>query len=444
MYRVVGDAEYTERLKREYERILREKASEMKEEEEEEDVSESEDEVEIVPTQTYPTRMTDVSVVRQDGLTCGMCALQNLYGVHIVNREDMDMYAQQLEKESFGEKMYDATLGLYSIEVLKTALKANGKVVQHVDLDKLPAEYFTQVLKFNPSFQGYIVTLDMSPVKHYVAIRHRQGSFRLLDSLPDAESQSIANETLFRRRENGHIYCSMKESDQRKVISVLAVGNSPFVEYELLHRTWSKGISCKLYMASIRRTLQVNRRAVMDKVRLAEPEVLQWCNRWRESRVAPSDIVLDFLCSFVSTELQGERSIVVRWHEMDGTKEHQTVVLCKSVEGLLQHLKDIQWIKESCDFYMQQNDHVLNNEYDENIQWDTEGTFEEYGIDVDQPIDLTCNLDMPCQAKIGGFYTFQSKVEGTCIGQQHNAYSVRDSQGNVHVIYKHCIENITK
>ena len=71
-------------------------------------------------------------------------------------------------------------------------------------------------------------------------------------------------------------------------------------------------------------------------------------------------------------------------------------------------------------------------------------SFEEYGIDVDQPIDLTCNLDMPCQAKIGGFYTFQSKVEGTCIGQQHNAYSVRDSQGNVHVIYKHCIENITK
>jgi hypothetical protein len=84
------------------------------------------------------------------------------------------------------------------------------------------------------------------------------------------------------------------------------------------------------------------------------------------------------------------------------------------------------------------------DEYDETIEWDSDGTFGDYNVRPNEPIDIKTEIDTGCMANIGGFYTFHSKIEGTCIGQQHNAYSVRDAAGNVHVIYKHCIESVTK
>ena len=446
MYRVVGGADYTERLKREYERIMREKQNEEQGiVEVSEDEEESEEEDSVVPTQTYPSRSADVPVIRQGGLTCGMCALQNLYGIGIVTRDNMDEHAKRLETQSYGEKMYDPALGYYSIEVLKSVLQENGKHVQHVDIDKIPAEYFTEALTLNPTFQGYIVTLEMEPVKHYVAIRHRQRSYCLMDSLPGAMPQTISNETLFRRRDDGHLYCSQNTSDQRKVISVLAVGNSPFVEYLLLHNTWSQNNpSKKQYICSISRILQSNRRVVVQKAKEGGKEVMDWYASWKNARTLPNKDVVSFLSSFLLSEIQGEKSIVVRYADKVNAKEHQTVVKCKGIHGLLQHLKEMQWLKEDMPFSLRQNGRFLRDEYDEDIEWDTDGYFEDFNICPDEPIDLITDVTTSSMAKIGGFYTFQLKVEGTCIGQQHNAYSVRDDQGNVHVIYKHCIENVTQ
>lgn len=443
MYRVVGGSDYTERLKREYERVLREQQEQNELVDEQAMSSESDEEPDAVPTQTYPTSSA-VSIVRQDGLTCGMCALQNLYGETIVNREDMDTHAKRLEKHSFGETMYDPKLGYYSIEVLKSVLQENGKFVQHVDIDKVPAKFFSDAIMLNPTFQGYIVTLDMPPLKHYIAVRHRQRSYSLLDSLPNAEPQTISNETIFRRREDGHIYCSMNSSDKRKVVSVLAVGNSPFVEYMLLHNTWSDApFSKKQYLGSIAGILRGNRRVVAERARGAGDYVTSWYKKWMKSRAMPTKNVMQFLKTYLISELKGEMSVVVRISGGD-SKEHRTVVKCKTVGGLLRHLKEMQWISEDRPFALQQNGKYLVDEYDETIEWDSDGSFEDYNILPNEPIEIMTEIDTGCMAKIGGFYTFHSKIEGTCIGQQHNAYSVRDAAGNVHVVYKHCIERVTK
>lgn len=155
MYRVVGGSDYTERLKREYERVLREQQEQNELVDEQAMSSESDEEPDAVPTQTYPTSSA-VSIVRQDGLTCGMCALQNLYGETIVNREDMDTHAKRLEKHSFGETMYDPKLGYYSIEVLKSVLQENGKFVQHVDIDKVPAKFFSDAIMLNQIGRAHV------------------------------------------------------------------------------------------------------------------------------------------------------------------------------------------------------------------------------------------------------------------------------------------------
>ena len=66
------------------------------------------EEVTETSSQTFPGNNT-VTIHRQlDGqLTCGMRCLQNMYGKHIVSREEMDLQSKKLEINSHGIEMYN-------------------------------------------------------------------------------------------------------------------------------------------------------------------------------------------------------------------------------------------------------------------------------------------------------------------------------------------------
>ena len=70
------------------------------------------------------------------------------------------------------------------------------------------------------------------------------------------------------------------------------------------------------------------------------------------------------------------------------------------------------------------------------------GPFDKWDIDTDKTITILSSMGN--QVQVGGFYRFDCNVTGRCIGTQHNAYSVRDSDGKVQVVYKSSIEKIEK
>ena len=82
---------------REQERYIQAKIQNTESNCAEEEVEDT-DQEDTVSLQTFPD--VHASVVRQNitDLTCGMRCLQNMYGQHIVTREEMDNVAKDLER----------------------------------------------------------------------------------------------------------------------------------------------------------------------------------------------------------------------------------------------------------------------------------------------------------------------------------------------------------
>ncbi len=402
--------------------------------------SESESEEEAEPYQTFPVRKNEDSVIKQGhDLTCGMRCLQNIYGTHIVTREEMDTQARFLEQEEakFADNVdpkFDPDFGDYSIEVLQSVLENKGKWAQRIDIDKIQADYFVPVVEKNPTFVGYIVALP----GHYVVIKYKQQTYKCLDSLKDIATRLIDKRSLLKIRD-GRVFCSLDSDDTRPVVALLAVGGSPFVEYSLLHSSWSQSPpSPDKFILEIgnvvRPTLMRNLRATRDK------EVLGWYNRWKTMRVPPSEKTLKHLTTMVRERINTERTVIIK------RADEQAVIRCSSAEGLIKELLQMQWISRGADFYLRIDSSGIVDEYDNELDFQAEGSLQDFGIADGAVITLDSHSSVAgdMSANIGGFYTFECRIEGTCIGQQHNAYSVRDNEGKVHVVYKKCIQTIKR
>lgn len=431
---ISGSRATVRRLKREA-REQKERALHKLEEAESRYESESDESEEECTPQTFPDVSAEKIIRQDDDLTCGMRCLQNIYGAHIVTRDEMDHRAQELEKHSFGVKMYDEKLGYYASEVLETVLQGKGKYVQRVALDKMTPEYYLPAIQMNPTFTGYIVALGTESLKHYVAMRYSNGKYRKIDSMPGVRPVDINQQHLFHRREDGHIYCSLDQTDMTPVVAVLAVAGSPFVEYQLMHDTWPLELpSPSNFTGSIAWVLHPRR---IENIKSASAAgVLPWYENWKQRRVMPDEKTMAFLRMRIAEKVSGEVSVVVKM------QNEQTIVRCKTIQGLLHHLREMQWIAPETSFYMQQNGRSLVDEDGEEIHFDSEGALDDYFYQHGVPVELmTENMAKTQQAQIGGFYRFNCNIAGKCIGTQHNAYSVRDTDGKVHIIYKKSIEN---
>ncbi len=432
---VIGDRQqYLDMLQRELENAHRKNAPARVSEPEE---SESEEETE--PYQTFPSTMATDTVVKQDfDLTCGMRCLQNMYGAHIVTRQEMDAKAQFLEQEEAKfvdavEPKYNPELGDYSVEVLKAVLESKGKWTQRIAIEKIPSEYYVPVLEYNPTFVGYIVAFP----GHYVTVKHSNGVYKCIDSLKGVATRMIDRRMLFKPRDGG-IYCSQDADDTRRVVALLAVGGSPFVEYSLLHDSWSaQPPSANKYANEIFTLLRPNLTRNLRRTASGGKPVAQWYKRWKTSRIPPSDDVCDFLCAVLRERVSDEKTVIVK------RGNEQAAIRCSSVESMVQELLHMQWIAADRPFYFQLAEGLVQDEDGNELDVSAEGPLEHFGLADGSTITLITHATPEDAAKVGGFYTFQCKIEGTCIGQQHNAYSVRDTQGKVHVVYKHCIETIT-
>jgi hypothetical protein len=396
-------------------RRLREKQlRELKSEDTVHSVSDTEVSEEESPMtqQTFPTSTRSKVIHQSNDLTCGMRSLQNMYGRHFVTRKEMDEKAVDLEKKAFGVQMYDKKLGYYHVEVLKAILLEKGKFVQRIDADKLPSSYFHPAITSNPLFSGYIVALDNGGVGHYVTIRlSTSGKLRLFDSLPGAKAVRIKEERLFNRDSDDTLL--MYDLDTRPVTAILAVGSAPFLEYMLMHDTWSdEPPPVSQYMAAIKFATE----------------------SWKSKRTLPDNDTYNRFKAMVLDQVSQNMSVVVQY------ENEQTILQCNDVHELVVQLVDMNWINVHRNFRLEQDGNILSGPDGSAIGLDTHGTFDDYGIDLEKPIRLI--LFSSDQVQVGGFYQFECNISGRCIGTQHNAYSVRDNDGTVHVVYKSSIENI--
>ena len=388
--------------------------------------------------QTYPQRRNEKQVVRQGfDLTCGMRCLQNLYTKHIVTRTEIDQESKELESISNGIAMYDPKLGYYSIEVLQAILTDKGKHIQRVDIDKFNSEYFEPILAMNPHFVGYVVALGTGDMKHYVAIKHSQGTYALLDSLPGTSTISIPAQSLFQRRKDNNIYCSSNLHDTRQVVAVVAVGSSPFVEYTIMHNTWSQTPPPPRFLSSsIARVLMTTLKSTVRKFQKADTCVQEWFQKLKQHRVAPSAECIPFLQQWIYDN--PPIPINVKWNDM------QTIVDCSSMQGLVTELLNMGWISDNNCFHFQQEGQLLRDANGNDIDSMSGGTFADFSLNTAKPIELVHERVVPAQASVGGFYTFNCTVTGECIDNKYNAYSVRDKNGTVHVLYKKSVGNFIK
>jgi hypothetical protein len=294
-------------------------------------------------------------------------------------------------------------------------------------------------------------------MKHYVAVRYNasQKRYRRVDSMPGVRPVDVPKECLFYCRPDGNVYCSAND-DKHPVAAVLAVGQSVFLEYKLLHDTWQESPPTPgLYNGAIHHILQGNLRVVSARVRKLDgtlsAHVKKWYDTWptrvctdssakTRRRIMPDDTCYDFLKMFLTESFVPERNIIVK--RQLGAETTQTVIRCGNVQTLLRELTHMNWLGPGDDFWISHEDRrQIQDEYGEEINADSTGSFEEYGIDTDVPLMLLTDRNTQL-ASVGGFYAFQYKVEGRCIGQQHNAYSIRDQNGTVHVLYKSAITSI--
>ena len=402
------------------------------------DCEEEDTQVEMCHQQTFPSRRVD-TVVRQsaDDLTCGMRCLQNLCGRDIVTRDVMNTRAKELEKQSFGTKMYHEELGYYAAEVLESVLKSKGKQVQRIALHKIPSEYFHKAIRMNNHFEGYVVTLGSDELKHYVAVKYQDGGFRKLDSMPGVPPKDIAVQALFQRRSDGNIYCSMDASDIEPVVAVMAVGTDPFVAYNVMHDSWkTPPPTPKRYIQAIHYVTHPRLIAIRQKATKAG--LIDWYERQKTNCTMPDAKTMAFMVEQVHSQISDEKDILIQMGDQ------QTIVRCNSVEGLMRELKTMQWVSDSHDCYFLQNQrHLVDDDGDE-MTIHSDGLFETFSLDTSQPIQLISESVGISQAQVGGFYSFTCKIEGTCVGTQHNSYSIRDKTGNVHIVYKNSIETLTQ
>lgn len=383
-------------------------------------------------SQTYPS--SHLRIVRQSSdLTCGMRCLQNLLGSDVVTRTEMDTKSRALESIASGEQLYDPTLGYYSIEVLQGILADKGKHVQRVDIQKLEASYFEPVIAMNPDFVGYIVALGVG-LKHYVAIRYSAGTYTIIDSLGSTMPVSLDALSLFQRRHDQQVYCSQHAADMKPVVAVLAVAESPFVEYTIMHDTWSlPPPPARFLLSSIKRLLQPPYlKSTVRKIGRAAPVVREWWEHFKQRRQSPHEDCLPFLKQLVSSK--PTYSILVTMNEL------QTVIECSELADFLHELRKMGWISDKSDFMFEQDGNMI-------YECETEGSFEECGIHVhrDDPNNsIRIVQNGATQASVGGFYKLYCSIAGECIDNKYNAYSVRDGNGVVHVIYKQTVESVEK
>lgn len=382
--------------------------------------------------QTYPHHR----VVRQGlDLTCGMRCLQNLYTEDIVTRKEMDHKSKELEAITGGLTMYDPKLGYYSIEVLQAILTDKGKHIQRVDLDKFHPQYFEPAIAMNPQFVGYVVAIGNGAMKHYVAIQHSQGMYTIIDSLPGKTPVSIPATSLFQRRADQRVYCSQNLSDTQPVVAVVAVAASPFVEYSIMHDSWSlPPPPARFLLATIGRILRTTMKSTIRKIERAEPCVQEWFQEFQKQRIAPPENCIPFWTQLIHGNPLV--SIIVQ------LRETQTIIDCHSIRGLLQELLHMGWISDKCQFDLQQEGRMLRSDSGADIELESEGSFAEYSLDTQLPVRLLLHGHLPIQASVGGFYTFHSAVTGLCVDNKYNAYSVQDRHGTVHVLYKQTVEKI--
>lgn len=381
--------------------------------------SEEESESDEEPIQTFPVIQTD-TIIRQkaDDLTCGIRCLQNMYGRHIVTRAEMDACAKELEGRAFGVKMYTQDIGFYHIEVIVKLLSDKGKYVQRIDQKKIPSNYYRPVIAMNPSFAGYIVAIGSEELKHYVAIRFKKNTYIKIDSLPGVQPLVIPKENLFQSRKNGQIFCS--ESCKEPVVAILAVGGAPFVEYSLLHRSWPAAPPpASRYCSAIDMSLNL-----VHSPQYARP----WFKKWKTIRIEPDENTYRYLSDCVTERISDVVKIVVKM------QDQQTILPCKTAQGLMQKLTSIGWIDSSSDFCMSQNNKRLT------LEFNSQGPLSSFGVTREFPVIIEAGSVSASQAQVGGFYRFNCSVTGKCVGVQRNSYSVRDAGGKIHVVYKNSIE----
>lgn len=399
----------------------------------------------LTPSQTFPTRRHD-DLVRQsaDDLTCGLRALQNLYGPGFATRVEMDEHAKRLEANAHGETMYHAELGFYSIEVLLGILQEKGKRAQQIAIQKLDPEYYVPAVALGHAFAGYIATVGDDDVKHYLAIKYQGGRYRKIDSMPGVRPVDIEVHALFQKRSNGRVYCTMDASDQTPVVSLLAVGSSPFVEYQLLHDTWSDTpLQVDEYLRTITTVCHGKHRDTLARLRelpsTMRTEVLAW---YRQKHRPPTELAWQGLQALVQQTNVREETILVSLHAPGHADTVQTAIRCSTMEALLDALRGMGWIQES--FFLTKADKTpVLDQRGEEVGRDSEGSLEAFGVSSQTPLHVFIESDMAPMASVGGFYTFKTTVDGECVSTQHNAYSVRDEQGKVHVVYKHVVDSIT-
>lgn len=401
---ISGD--YREVIRKEIEQHERyiQRQNRLKQSEElEHEEEETDDTEETVTLQTFPT--VHSNVIRQDAsdLTCGMRCLQNMYGQHIVSREEMDNEAKELEKRSFGVQMYNKDLGFYNIEVLKAVLIRKGKHVQRIDHEKIPSQYFHRAMMLNPTFTGYIVAIGIENVNHYLAVRCRQNSIRVVDSLPNVAPLNVEPEDLFCSSQDHNIH--VHPGSQHPVIAIMAVAGGPFIEYTLMHDTWPANDLPNV--ESYLRAVSVNERRPNAKT----------FQKMRDS---------------VWKAIQSHANIIVKM------EDQQAVIRCNDVSQIITDLLQRQWIQQDKTFFLKQNERTLD------IDLESSGPLGSFNVDTDRPLYLVHETYVPNQAQVGGFYRFNCDVEGQCIGAQHKSYSVRDQDGNVHVVYKNTISNLKR
>jgi len=380
-------------------------------------VEEEEEKEEEGVQQTFPG-ISKVSVHRQtDGqLTCGMRCLQNMYGPHIVSRKEMDVKSRELEKISHGIRLYNPETGFYASEVLESILKSKGKYVQRIALKKISSEYYVPIVELNPTFSGYIVALGGAGIlKHYICIRY-YGQYKKIDSMPGIQPCIIPQDKLFKKQLNGDILCGAGEN--RPVIAVLAVGSTPFVEYNILHRCW------KEEMPPVSEFQSIVLDALDYKKQRGTHSQKLWFKKWHARRQDIDEQAMKIVETYVSEQTESEKNVVVHFHDQ------QTVINCKTTRQLVSELRIMGWISTDAPFVFKQGDCQV---YHSDMPM-------QKLIDWTRPLHLSSD-DHP---HIGGFYTFNCAVSGTCTDKRQHSYSVRDSSGNVHVLHKKNINNITQ
>lgn len=401
--------------------------------------------VKKTPQQTFPRRFAN-HIVRQSAndLTCGLRALQNLYGSGFTSRQEMNEHAQRLEQEmqclqNSCQVMYSEELGFYSVEVLLSVLQSKGKHVQQIDTNRIPNVYFLPAVLMSPGFVGYIATLDTGDVKHYVAVKYRSGRYRKIDSLPNVRPIDVENP--FQMRSDHNIYCTMDASDTAPVVSLLAISGGPFVEYELMHRTWTpQRPTVEEYMRAI--AVATHGKHCMQRLKTMpqRADIISW---YTQKLRQPSEHVLEGLQTIVRERLAKDVTLLVEKHHPNQDTV-QTAIQCSTMETFLNELCTLGWISRDEPFFLRHADErPIVDEHAQEIHINSTGPLETFGIVDKSHLCVYIEPSIANQASVGGFYTFKTTVDGECVSTQHNAYSVRDEQGKVHVVYKHVVDSIS-